>query len=187
LLTASSEANAEIFEVWVSGLAGGAFGNGSTSRDFYSFAGGGAFGAEAGIKIIFIGAYVEYWRFIGGDAGANLVTFNLGGDGSIKLVGGLHLVIRAAGGFYLGSLDSTVREEGGTKIQSAEVQTRGIGFRGGVGLRYVFFKVFSVGVTPQFGYHYFFGGADDNILNTDENSSGWDMNVLGYLRVGFGF
>ena len=40
---------------------------------------------------------------------------------------------------------------------------------------------------PEIGYHYFFGGADDNVTDTGQNSSGWDFRVMGFVRVGFGF
>ena len=40
-------------------------------------------------------------------------------------------------------------------------------------------------ITPEIGYHYFFGGADTPI--TENNSSGWDLNLLGYFRIGLGF
>ena len=58
--------------------------------------------------------------------------------------------------------------------------------RGGAGLRFVFAKVFAVGVTPQLGYHYFFGGADEDITDTAKNSAGWDFQAMGYFRIGLG-
>lgn len=176
-------AEAKIFEIWGSALAGGAYGNGKTNKDFFNWAGGGAAGVEVGAKVLFISAYVDYLRFFGGDTGANLIGFNLGGDGTVGLVGGLGLVLRLAGTFYIGTLDDDDARPDGTTTNN--VQTRGVGVRGGVGLRYSFWKVFSIGVTPQIGYHYFFGGADDDALT--DNSHGWDFSALGYFRVGLGF
>jgi hypothetical protein len=42
-------------------------------------------------------------------------------------------------------------------------------------------------VTPQLGYHYFFGGADDDVTDTEQNSNGWNFQALGYFRIGLGF
>jgi hypothetical protein len=74
-------AEAKLVEVWASGLVGAAYGNGKTDRDFFNWAGGGAGGVEVGARILFFSAYIDYLRFFGGDAGANLASFNLGGDG----------------------------------------------------------------------------------------------------------
>jgi hypothetical protein len=185
LVCSSSAAEAKLLEVWGSGLIGGGWGQGSTDKDFYRWVRGGAGGFEVGAKILFIGAFVDYLRWFGGDAGANLITFNLGGDGTIDLTKRLSLVIRIAGGYYLGTLpgDATMKLAG-TNVDVTMVNTRGVGVRGGVGLRYTFAKVFSVGCTPEFGYHYFFGGADQSALA--DNSHGFDMTILGYFRVGIG-
>jgi hypothetical protein len=178
-------AEAKLFEIWGSGLAGYGWGYGNGAKDFYRWVRGGAAGFEVGAKILFIGAYFDYLRYFGGDAGANLMTFNLGGDWEIKLVGGLSLVLRAAVGYIQGTLpdDATVMVDG---IPVTQVNTRGIGIHGGPGLRYTFLKVLSVGTTPEIGWHYFFGGGNIPINATDENSSGLDFNVLAYFRVGFG-
>ena len=56
----------------------------------------------------------------------------------------------------------------------------------GIGLAYGFMKIFSVGVLPQLGYHYFFGGADEEPTQTDQNSAGWDFSALGFFRVYLG-
>jgi hypothetical protein len=53
-------------------------------------------------------------------------------------------------------------------------------------LAYTFAKLFSIGITPQVGYHYFFGGAEDDITEVDQNSSGWDLQAMGYLRFTIG-
>jgi hypothetical protein len=183
LVCSAPRAEAKLFEVWGSGLIGGGWGTGNTHKDFYKYASGGAGGVEAGIKILFIGVFVDYLRWFGGNAGANLLSFNLGGDYTLDF-GKLSLVFRLAGAYYYGTLpnDTTITID---NIPVTQVNTRGIGVHGGVGLRYTFLKVLSVGCTPDFGYHYFFGGASDSILS--ENSSGFDLNVLAYLRVGFGF
>lgn len=179
-------AEAKLVEIWGSGLIGGATGNGKTNRDFYNWAGGGAAGVEVGARVLFIGAYVDYLRFFGGDTGANLVGFNLGGDGEIGLMGKLSLVFRLAGAFYLGSLDRAGPRGASAEARTEHVQTRGVGVRGGVGLRYSFAKIFSIGTTPQVGYHYFFGGADEDLTDVDQNSSGWDFQFMGYLRASLG-
>jgi hypothetical protein len=185
LTCASRPAEAKLFEIWGSGLAGGGWGQGGTDRDFYNFVSGGAAGVEVGVKILFIGAFVDYLRWFGGSSGANLLTFNLGGDYALNLSKRFALVFRLAGGYYLGGgLDRTVVKD---NIPVQYVSTRGVGVRGGVGLRFSFAKVFSIGVAPEVGYHYFFGGADEDPSKTDQNSSGFDLAVLGYLRVGFGF
>lgn len=176
-------ANAEIVQLWASGLIGSSFGNGETDRDFFNWAGGGAGGVEVGARLLFVSAYIDYLRFFGGHTGANLVGFNLGGDGSIGLSKSFALVFRLAGTFYLGTLDSADERN---SVSTEQIQTRGVGARGGVGVRYTFAKVFSLGVTPQVGYHYFFGGADDDITNTDQNSQGWDVQLMGYARVTLG-
>lgn len=183
LLTTSSVAEAKLFEVWGSGLGGYGYGQGDSAKDFYHWASGGAVGVEVGIKILFIGAFVDYLHWFG-DEPAELFTFNLGGDWAIGLTKSLDLVIRAAGGYYHGLLpsDATIEVDG---VQITQVNTRGVGVRGGVGLRYNFAKVLAVGITPEFGYHYFFGGAETPI--TDQNSDGFDLNILAYFRVGVGF
>jgi hypothetical protein len=179
-------AEAKIFEVWGSGLAGYGWGYGDSSKDFFKWARGGAAGVEVGVKILFIGAYFDYLRYFGGDVGANLMTFNLGGDFDIKLVGGLSLVLRAAVGYMQATLpesqDTSFCDSNGICTRMAN--TRGIGIHGGPGLRYTFLKVLSVGCTPEIGWHYFFGGASTPI--TEGNSSGLDFNVLAYFRVGLG-
>lgn len=184
LLSVPAVAQAKLIEIWGSGLGGVVYGNGETDRDFFKWAGGGAAGVEVGAKIAIFGAYIDYLRFFGGDTGANLISFNLGGDGTLGLTKNLSLVLRLAGSFYLGTLDDKTGPNG--EVITDGVNTRGVGVRGGLGLRYTFASVFSIGVTPQLGYHYFFGGADDDITDTDQNSSGWDVNALAYFRVGFG-
>jgi hypothetical protein len=187
LLISTPKAEAKIFEVWAQGLVGGAFGAGSTDRDFYKWAGGGVVGAEAGVKILFIGLYVDYLRFFGGETGANLIGFNLGGDGTIELTEGLDLVLRAAGTFYIGSVDNAGTYDSTTgTYETQNIQTRGFGAKGGIGLRYTFLKVMSVGATPTGGFHYFFGGANEDPTQTSENSTGWDFQAMAYFRVGFG-
>lgn len=185
LLVASRPADAKIFEVWGSGIAGAVLGNGNAAsdRDFFNWASGGGAGVEIGARFLFLGAFIDYVRFFGGDAGANLFTFNLGSDTEVGLSGGLKLVLRLAGSFYYGTLDSTT--VGGET--SAAVNTRGIGARGGVGLRYVFARIFSLGFTPEIAYHYFFGGSDSNLADTSTNSHGWNLRLMGYFRVGLGF
>ncbi len=184
LTCASAPAEAKLFEIWGSGLAGGGWGKGGTQRDFYSYASGGAAGFEVGAKILFIGAFVDYLRWFGGSSGANLFTFNLGGDYALNLGQRFALVFRLSGGYYLGGgIDRTAVKD---NIEFQYGKTRGVGFRGGVGLRVNFLKVFSVGVTPTFGYHYFFGSSEEDPTKTEENSSGFDLTVLGYLRVGVG-
>lgn len=189
LTCASAPAEAKLFEIWGAGLVGGGWGNGSkdaagNSRDFYNFVSGGAGGFEVGAKILFIGAFIDYLRWFGGSSGANLLTFNLGGDYALNLGQRFAIVFRLSGGYYLGGgVDREVIKD---NIPVKYVSTRGVGVRGGVGLRVNFLKVFSVGVAPTFGYHYFFGGADEDPSKTDQNSSGYDLTVLGYLRVGLG-
>ncbi len=170
--------DAKLLEVWGSALAGASLGNGSTDRDFFSKAGGGAAGAEVGVRFLFLSAYIDYLRFFGGDTGANLLGLNLGGDGTIGITDSLAVVYRVAGAFYVGSVTDDALD--------AVMKTRGFGARGGLGIRYTFLKVFSVGVTPQFGYHYFFGGSDENAVDVENNSSGWDLQAMGYFRVGLG-
>ncbi len=180
---ASSPAEAKLIEVWGSGLVGGGYGQGDSYKDFYSWASGGAVGLEVGVKILFIGGFIDYLRWYGGDAGANLLTFNLGGDWEFGITDSLSFIFRLAFGYYFGTLpdDATKVQEG---IPVRAVNTRGIGVHGGPGLRYSFLKIFSIGVTPELGYHYFFGGADDPAL--EDNSQGFDFVMLGYFRVGLG-
>lgn len=186
LLLEARPAQAKLVEIWGSGLVGGATGSGRTGRDFYKWAGGGAAGFEVGARLLFIAAYLDYLRFFGGTTGANLVGLNLGSEGSITLSGKLALVLRGAGTFYLGSLNGATHTYNDQPVQSDHVQTRGVGLRGGIGLRYSFLKVLSVGVTPQIGYHYFFGGANEDPTKTELNSQGWDFQAMGYLRFALG-
>jgi hypothetical protein len=184
LAGSARQAEAKIFEVWGSGLIGGGWGSGNSDKDFFRWVRGGAAGAEVGVKILFIGAYFDYLRYFGGVTGANLMTINLGGDFDIKLVGGLSLVLRAAAGYMQGTLPEGVKTTDSNDITTSMANTRGFGIHGGPGLRYTFLKVLSVGCTPEFGWHYFFGGASQNSL--DNNSSGFDFNVLAYFRIGLG-
>ena len=182
----SPASEAKLVEIWGSGLTGYGWGQGNGDNDFYRWVRGGAVGFEVGAKVLFIGAFVDYLRWFGGEAGANLITFNLGGDWEIGLTDSFSLVIRGAGGYYHGTLPSDASMDvDGVKV--TQINTRGVGFRAGIGPRFTFWKVFSVGVTPEIGYHYFFGGAEESIANTDNNSSGLDFNVLAYFRVGLGF
>jgi len=183
LMGSAPKAQAKLLEIWGSGLMGYSMGRGNSYKDFYQWVSGGAVGVEAGVKVIFIGAFIDYLRYFGGASGANLLTFNIGGDSQFDFSPNLSLVLRLAGGYYLGTLpdDATHVEDG---IPVNVVNTRGVGFRGGVGLRYTFAKFFSVGVTPEIGYHFFFGGAEDSIMT--ENSHGWDLNILSYFRIALG-
>src|SRR4029434_3631369 len=98
----------------------------------------------------------------------------------------LSLVLRLSGTWYWGQLDSASRVTGdGTRVSTAQVDDKGVGFRGGVGLRYTFAKIFLVGMTPLIGYHDFFKGGDSN-AGPVKSSSGWDFQALAYLRAGVG-
>jgi hypothetical protein len=178
LCAAPPKAEAKLFEFWTQGLIGGGWGDGTTDKDFYRFASGGAGGLEVGIKILFIGVIVDYLHYFGGDSRADIMTFNLGGDYAIKLAKWFQIVIRVQGGYYHGWLP----DDGG---EVSETNTRGVGAKAGLGIRFSFAKILSVGITPTIGYHYFFGGAHQSI--TDNNSHGWDFHALAYFRIGFGF
>jgi hypothetical protein len=184
VLAHAAPAEAKLVEIWGSALAGYGYGDGDSGKDFYAHVRGGAVGAEVGVKILFIGAFIDYLRWFGGDFGANLITFNLGGDWDIGLTKRLSLIIRAAFGYYYGTLPDDAKYHDPDLGETVQVDTRGIGVRGGLGLRYSFWKVLSIGVTPEIGYHYFFGGADQSV--TENNSSGYDINILAYFRVGVG-
>lgn len=187
LVSTPSAADAKVFEVWGDGMIGGAFGAGNDDRDFFSWASGGATGFEVGARFLFISAYIDYLRFFGGDAGANLLGINLGGDGDIGITDSLSFIFRLAATYYVGSLDSATRTgETGELVSSDAVHTRGLGARGGVGLRYTFLRVLSIGITPEVGYHFMFGGASQDITNFTENSHGWDIRALAYARIGLG-
>lgn len=177
-------AQAKFVEIWGSGLAGYGGGTSSSDKDFYKWVKGGAAGVEVGAKILFLGAFIDYLRWFGGTADANLISFNLGSDSTFEILDGLDIVLRLAGAAYLGTLpdDAKIMQDG---VPVTQVNTRGIGAHGGIGLRKTFAKIFSIGVTPEIGYHYFFGGAKTSV--TDDNSSGLDYTILAYLRMGLGF
>lgn len=183
LLLSAQTAQAKLFEVWGSGLLGGGYGAGNGDKDFYKWASGGAAGVEVGAKILFLGGFIDYLRWFGGKAGANLLSFNLGGDSTFDLALGLALVFRLAGAYYEGGLpdDATLMVN---NVAVKQVNTRGVGIHGGLGLRYYIAPFLSVGITPEIGYHYFFGGAGLTI--DDQNSAGWDFQALAYARVGIG-
>ncbi|MCK5797744.1 MAG: hypothetical protein KAI47_11200, partial [Deltaproteobacteria bacterium] len=96
LIAAPRPAEAKIFEVWGTAMGGGIFGDGSATsdRDFFKWAGGGGAGVEVGVRFLFLGAWIDYIRFFGGDAGANLMSINLGGDTTVSLTKHLKLVLR---------------------------------------------------------------------------------------------
>jgi len=184
LMGIAPRAEAKIFEVWASALAGGGYGTSSSNKDFFAHVGGVAVGAEVGIKILFIGAYVGYERYLAGKGTGDFVSFNLGGDWALSLTKRLDLVIRAGGGFYLATLPDTATyiQDG---VQNEMETTRGVGARAGAGLRFKFAKVFAIGITPTIGYHYFFGPAGSSM--TEDNSHGFDINAMAYFRFGLGF
>ncbi len=174
----------KFFEVWASGLGGGGWGKGDTHKDFFNYVKGGAAGGEVGVQLWFFSVYVDYLRWFGGAAGADMLGLNLGGDVPINLVGNLDLVIRLAGSYYYCTLpdDNTVTLDGSPVTY---VNTRGVGGRGGVGLRLRFARDWlSVGIAPEVGYHYFFGGAHESALT--DNSSGVDFKGMAYLRLSVG-
>ncbi len=182
----TARADSGLLTVWAAPKLGGALG-GNNDLDFYRWAGGGTAGIEAGVRILFIGAYFEYLRFFGGDVGANLMSINLGGDNEFRFTKNWSLVLRLASSFYFGSLDQGEKLVGGQVLSSEAVNTTGIGFRGGVGPRYTFLRIFSVGITPQIGYHYFFAGGDDALAAPRGNNvGGWDFQAMAYFRVGLG-
>ena len=186
LMGVAPRAEAKLFEVWASGLAGGGWGTSTTYKDFYNHVNGMAVGAEVGIKILFIGAFVTYERYLAGTGYGDFISFNLGGDWALSLGKRLDLVFRAAGGFYWASLpDTATYNRDNLDDPEPMDHTRGIGVRGGAGLRFKFAKVLSIGVTPTIGYHYFFGSSDPD--GTDDNSHGFDITALLYFRVGVGF
>lgn len=186
VLCASPRAEAKWFEFWGSAIAGYGWGTGTTDKDFYKHVNGAAAGLEVGAKILFIGAFVDYlvWpQDFSTDRLAHLLTFNLGGDWDLSLTEHLSLIIRVAGGFYLGFMpeESVVVINGVSYLQQS---TRGVGAHGGLGVRYSFARVLSIGITPEVGYHYFFGGPGTPV-NTG-NSHGFDINILAYFRLGLG-
>ncbi len=184
-LPTTARADGRFFTVWGSGLVGGVTGRGDGGVDFFDWASGGAGGFEIGARILFIGAYVNYLNFFGKDA--SLWSFNMGGDTAWNFNQQWALVFRLAGSVYFGSIgDNETRMVDGQRISGNQVNTRGIGFKAGLGPRYTFAKFFSVGITPQIGYHLFFSGADEGVIATDNDSSGWDFEGLAYLRMAFG-
>lgn len=183
----AAQAQGRVLGLWAAALAGGGTGRGETGRDFYEWAGGGAVGFEAGLRVLFLSAYLEYLRYFGGAVGANLWSVNLGGDHELRFGEHWGLVLRLAGSYYFGSLDDGQRLIDGRLFDSDWVDTRGVGFRAGLGPRYHFAKVFSTGILPQVGYHYFFHGSDvEPPLGRQSDSDGWDLQVLAYLRIAFG-
>lgn len=186
LMGIAPRAEAKLFEVWASGLAGGGYGTSTSNKDFFKHVNGVSVGAELGIKILFIGAYVGYERYLTGTGYGDFVSFNLGGDFTLSLTKRLDLVIRAGGGFYLATLPDTAKYyDEDLKRDEPMESTRGVGARAGAGLRFKFAKVFAIGITPTLGYHYFFGPSGTSM--TDDNSHGFDVTALAYFRVGLGF
>lgn len=178
-------AEAKIFEVWASALAGGGYGTSSSNKDFFRHVNGLSVGAEVGIKVLFIGAYVGYERYLAGTGYGDFVSFNLGGDWAVSLTNSLDLVIRAGGGYYHATLPDTAMYTK-DKVDGGKLEyTRGIGARAGAGLRIKFAKVFAIGITPTIGYHYFFGPSSTSM--DDDNSHGFDVTALAYFRFGLGF
>lgn len=176
-----------LLEIWASGGIGGVVGRGERGVDLYQWASGGAAGFEAGIRVLFIAAYLEYLRAFGGEAGANLWSINIGGDSPIPLSEHWALNIRLAGAYYFGNVDNNRNQVvEGIPYNSDAVNTKGFGVRFGVGPRYTFARFLSVGVTPQIGYHYLYRGSDTDVPGLDQNSSGWDFQALAYLRFGIG-
>lgn len=187
VLPQTALAEGKIIGMWASGTLGGAIGRGDHSSDMYEWASGGAAGAEIGMHILFLGAYFEYVRMFGGDAGANMMSLNFGGDNEFKFGEKFGLVLRLAGSWYFGNMNSETRTRNGREERSSWVDTKGVGGRFGLGFRYHFMKVLSVGMTPQIGYHYFFYGRDETpTLGNSSESHGWDFQALAYLRFGIG-
>lgn len=177
-----------LFEIWVSGLFGGIVGRGDQGVDLYQWTAGGAAGFEAGVRLLFLAAYVEYLRAFGGQAGANLWSINVGGDTPVGFGEHWALTIRLVGTYYFAAIDQGASQSlDGVLYTSDMVNTHGFGGRFGLGPRYNFARFFSVGVTPQVGYHYFYDGADNEVADLEQHSSGWDFQALAYLRVGLGF
>ena len=65
----SPASEAKLVEIWGSGLTGYGWGQGNGDNDFYRWVRGGAVGFEVGAKVLFIGAFVDYLRWFGGEAG----------------------------------------------------------------------------------------------------------------------
>ena len=186
LLLSAQKAEAKWFEFWVAPVAGYGWGTGTTDKDFFKHATGGAIGAEIGVKILFIGLYADYLGWIGSDFDAfdaHLVTVNLGGDWALDLTDALSLVIRVGAGVQIGFLPPESNVVIGEVTYSQEA-TRGVGVRAGLGIRYGFAKVLSVGLLPMIGYHYYFGGPGTPVNR--ENSHGFDVTILAFFRLGLG-
>ncbi len=184
IMGVAPRAEAKIFEIWASALAGGGYGTSTSNKDFFRHVNGMSVGAEVGFSVLFIGAYVTYERYLVGNGYGDFVSFNLGGDWDVSLTKSLDLVIRAGGGFYLATLPDTATytRDG---VQNELESTRGVGARAGAGLRFKFAKVFAIGITPTLGYHYFFGPSSTSM--DDDNSHGFDVTALAYFRFGLGF
>lgn len=185
--TSQASAEGRMFEVWASGLIGGAVGNGAKGVDYYNWTSGGATGFEAGLRFFFLSTYVEYLHFFGGHVSGDLWSVNLGGDSEFHFGEHWGLVLRLAGTYYFGSIDKGgVRIIDGNRYTSDAVSTQGAGARIGLGPRYNFNKFLSIGATPTVGYHYFFKNSSVDVAGRSETSHGWDFQALAYLRVAIG-
>ncbi len=186
ILLAAPRAEAKWFEFWVAPVAGYGWGYGTSDKDFYNHANGGAIGAEVGVKILFIGIYADYMGWIGSDFdafSAHLITANLGGDWALELTDNLHLLIRVGAGIQLGLLpEESIVEINDVKYE--QKSTRAVGVRAGLGIRYGFAKVLSIGLLPMIGYHYAFGGPGTPVNHG--NSHGFDVTILAFFRLGLG-
>ena len=187
MLAQARPAEAKLFEVWGQVHTGYGYGTGNGDNDFYRWVRGAVVGGEVGVKILFFGVFIDYAHYLGGDNDADLLTFNLMlFNWNIELSDSWSLGLRVAGGYYHGILpdSSTIVID---NVEVDQVNTRGIGARAGLDLRYSFSKVFGIGITAQPGIHYFLGGVDESVTDTVENSFGFDLTALAYFRLGLGF
>ncbi|MEK6607977.1 MAG: hypothetical protein AABZ30_09980 [Myxococcota bacterium] len=176
-------------------------------RDFYDVVGGGAYGLQAGVKVLGFEAYGDFLKFADSTPGGSIVRAMLGlrpefGDDVV-----LHL--RFGAGMMVGFFGDAEVAPGGVEVGKTPI---GFTARGGVGIFVPFGGVFAIGPVADVGYYYLLNGTvqpdpddvaaareecgDDEACAREklegagvgyETSSGIDYTALLALRVTLGF
>jgi hypothetical protein len=190
-LAAPRPAEARLVDLYAGATAGGLAGWGTTPNtpDFFDTTRGGGVGFDLGLKLLVFDFSANFFQtFNGSGAAGTLIQFLLGTEvdiplGDLKLPDGQSQQVlkpEIAGGFGFGTPGPV-----SPPLNDSQVSAKGVVANASIGYEYYFNPFVAVGAVGTFGYHYFFGGDEEN--GTSGHSSGYHLMGLGTLTFHLGY